>query len=151
MVRHKTRWLLVRFEFESQLSTSTTKERGDDLPQIQTKEIYKEIVKILSICFGLSAHAIIPDIMVRHIDDESQLAMIRVPREAEKQVRTAITFMTTLYNQGIVASVLSVNGCARTARLATMQEIRKRVEGKSLSKKGMKGLDARLQVIREID
>ncbi|KAI2513982.1 hypothetical protein MHU86_366 [Fragilaria crotonensis] len=152
MVRHKTRWLLVRFEFEGQLSTGPTlTKRGDDLPALQTKEIYKELVKTLSGCFGMFAHAIIPSLVVRHVDDESQLCMIRVPRDGVNHVRTAITFMTTLYNKEIVASVLSVNGSARTARLAIMQEIRKRVNTKALSTKDVKQLDARLQVIREID
>ena len=155
MVRHKTRWLLVRLEFESQLSTVLTKREvggeASDLPTLQTKEIYKELVKILGACFGMAAHAIIPDLVVRHVDVPSQLCMIRVPRDAANRVRTAITFMTTLYNQNIVATVLSVNGNARTARLATMNEIRKRVQRKPMTEKEMKLLDARLQVIREID
>lgn len=156
MVRHKTRWLLARFEFESQLWTGPTKREvggeRDDLPPLQTKEIYKELVKILASCFGMAAHAIIPDLVVRHVDVQSQLCMIRVPRNAAARVRTAITFMTTLYNQNIVASVLSVNGSARTARLATMNEIRKRVKrNQAMSEKELKLLDARLQVIREID
>ena len=152
MVRHKIRWLLVRFEFEGQLATGpTTTKRGDDVPALQPKEIYKELAKILSGCFGMFAHAIIPNLAVRHVDDESQLCMIRVPRDGANHVRTAITFMTTLYNKEIVASVLSINGSARTARLAIMQEIRKRANEISLTAKDIKQLDARLQVIREID
>lgn len=160
MVRHKTRWLLVRLEFESDISRQSSSRGGSDRIKVTedgegtllTKDIYKELVKTLSVNFGLSAHAILHDIVVRHIDDDTKLTMIRVPRSTANQVRTAVTYMTTLNEKNIVASVISVNGSARTARLSAMHEIRKRVpKTKPLSAKELKLLDARLQVIREID
>ena len=147
----------MHFEFESQLFDGVAVRSGEeDLPPLQTKEIYKELVKVLSSCYGLFAHSIIPNLIVRHVDEESQLCMIRVPRDAANHVRVAITFMTSLYNKGIVASVLAINGSARTARLTTMREIRRRqlIDKQRMtipSTKEMKRLDARLQIIREID
>mmetsp|Transcript_26981 Transcript_26981/g.44938 ORF Transcript_26981/g.44938 Transcript_26981/m.44938 type:complete len:167 (+) Transcript_26981:29-529(+) len=165
MVRHKTRWLLVRLEFESDIQSSSSTspalsrrvvasedDESINKSKLLTKDIYKELVKTLSVCFGLSAHAIIHSIVVRHIDDATRLTMIRVPRSTANQVRTAVTYMTTLNEKNIVASVISVNGSARTARLSAMHEIRKRVpKTNPLSPKELKQLDARLQVIREID
>jgi RNase P/RNase MRP subunit POP5 len=142
----------VHIEFTKELS-ATSSQLDKCAPDLQAKEIHKEIVKSLNGCFGLSVHSFLSDIVVRHIDHDSRLCMIRVPRDAANRVRAAITLLTTLYNEGIVASVISVQGCARTARLATMHEIRRRevLRRKSISQSHLKLLDARLQTVRDID
>lgn len=146
MVRHKTRWLLVRFDFEADLVGSATIS-NEETPTFQTKEIYKELVKTMSVCYGLSSHAMIPDIMVRHVDD-NRLVMIRVPRAIVAKVRTAITCMTTFKNHAVVASVVAVNGSARTAKIAATRAIKKSPQPRSI--KELKQLDERLQAIMEI-
>lgn len=147
MVRHKTRWLLVHFSFEADLVGPVTIS-NKETPTFQAKEIYKELVKTMSVCYGLSSHAMIPDIMVRHVDDDSRLVMIRVPRATVAKVRTAITYMTTFKNHPVVASVVAVNGSARTAKIAATRAIKKSPQPRSI--KELKQLDARLQAIMEI-
>jgi len=154
MVRHKIRWLLIGLEFESDLDqrSSVSKTKGHTNTKkgiIEKAHVFRELAKSLTILFGLSAHSIIPDINVRHVD--GQIVMIRVPRDVVGKVRTAVTYITELNKEFVACSVLSVNGSARTARLASMREIRKREIKSVMSMKKLKQLDARLQVVRLIE
>jgi RNase P/RNase MRP subunit POP5 len=152
MVRVKHRWLLVRIDFTKELLVANS-EFDKCAPDLQAKEIHKEIVKSLNICFGLSVHSFLSDIVVKHIDQESRLCMIRVLRDSANRVRAAITLLTNLYNEGIVASVISIQGSSRTARLAAMHEIRKRetLQRKTISQNELLQLERRLQAVRDID
>jgi hypothetical protein len=51
--------------------------------------------------------------------------MVRVPREFYGLVRSAVSFVTMLQNKRVVLSCLSVNGSARTAKVAAMKQIRR--------------------------
>jgi RNase P/RNase MRP subunit POP5 len=143
MVRHKTRWLLVKFQFKCNKDPTAA--------ALDKKDVYKELAMSMSLCYGLSAHSMISEVMVRHVVD-GNLAMIRVPREIAAHVRTAIVYMTSINSQPVVPTVVAVNGCARTAKLAAMKETRKRAPRDGLdSANRLRELDSRLQIIREID
>jgi hypothetical protein len=51
--------------------------------------------------------------------------MVRVPREFCGLVRVAVSFVTMLQNKRVVLSCLSVNGSARTARLAATKQVKR--------------------------
>lgn len=89
---------------------------------------------------------------VRYFDSESNLALIRVPRHECGKVRAALTFMTTIDNEMVVATVLSVNGSARTAKLVAMGELRRRFRESSnaASATKLKKLEGRLNQIRSV-
>lgn len=106
--------------------------------------------------------------IVRFVDAATRLFLLRVPREFCNIVRSSLTMLTNnVASNGnsmrLVASVLSVNGSARTAKLATMARLKKEYRGKSarnkaFSSKGddalrtmMQELQSRLAVIQNID
>lgn len=102
------------------------------------------------------------------MDAATRLFLLRVPREFCNIVRSSLTMLTNnVASNGnsmrLVASVLSVNGSARTAKLATMARLKKEYRGRSarnkaFSSKGddalrtmMQELQSRLAVIQNID
>lgn len=110
---------------------------------------------------------------VRFVDPDTNLAMIRVPRDFCGKARAALTFMTNLEGTtsagstgervglSVVASVLSVNGCARTAKLSTIGELRRRhLDGHSshdnvqtkqpTNKKMLRKLEEKLLQVRRV-
>lgn len=79
---------------------------------------------------------------VRFVDPTTRLVLLRVPREFCNMVRCSITMLTRNISEDVaaikqndskgagrrptlVASIISVNGSARTAKLSTMARIRK--------------------------
>lgn len=75
--------------------------------------------------FGIAASGITEDMQVLFYNTDTGLAMIKVPRDSSNLVRSAITIMTQLNNVPMVATVLSTNGSARTAKLATIRELKR--------------------------
>lgn len=75
-----------------------------------------------------------------------------MPRDACGLARAALTFLTTIQGRSIVASVISVNGSARTAKRVAMLEMKRELRQKcSFSKRELKELEARLDMIRKIE
>lgn len=75
-----------------------------------------------------------------------------MPRDACGLARASLVFLTAIQGKSIVASVISVNGSARTARRVAMLEIKRSFRLKcSASKRELKELEARLDMIRKIE
>jgi len=146
MVRHKTRWLLVRFDFEPDVvfgttqrpSTATneavfyggrrdTEARRSTIDAITRKDVYRCVQDSILLNFGLSATGAAQDTQVRLYDTKTRLAMIRVPREFCNLIRSAITLITTIEKNPVIARCISVNGCARTAKMVAMKEVKNSV------------------------
>ena len=93
---------------------------------------------------------------VRLYNPETQLAMIKVPRDSSDIVRSAITLLTEVNDEPIVATVISTNGCPRTAKLAALRETKRifqvTVAGKGATgKKELRNLEDQMDQIRNID
>ena len=89
---------------------------------------------------------------MRLFDDSSRLAMIRVSRDSCGLVRAAITLLTTVHGRSVVASVISVNGSSRTAKRVALLETRRNFRQEfSTSKRELKDLEDRLDMIRKIE
>ena len=179
MVRHKTRWLLVQLDFEPDMAVEECKKRKrGETSKLDTIVIYRAIKESFYSCFGIAAYGFLqsvqgkteaylkcknhrilmnthPVALVRYYDEHDRLAVIRVPREGYGMVRASILFLTLLQSKSVVASVISVNGSARTARLATITEVQRRFRGyhhqNYPSKKEVHQLDLRLQQIQAIE
>mmetsp|Transcript_5819 Transcript_5819/g.8429 ORF Transcript_5819/g.8429 Transcript_5819/m.8429 type:complete len:187 (-) Transcript_5819:420-980(-) len=186
MVRHKTRWLLVRFDFEpdvvygSQRPSTATNEavfyggrrdtdvRRSGMDAITRKDVYKTLQESLVFNFGISASGAAQDTQVRLYDSKTRLAMIRVPREFCNLIRSAITFITIIDKNPVIVRCISVNGCARTAKMVAIKEVKKSFRSnlhhqlqevddtlpagdEKLIRKECKELDELLNVIRTMD
>ena len=150
MVRQKSRWLLVQFEFESDIisacsdghtSAHKSKKRklqqqqsnssisASSITQLNATDIYRSLQDTLTQNFGLVG-ACTTDIQVRLYDPKLQVAIIKTSREKCSQVRSAITLTTQIKQGGdilkVVASTLSVSGSARTCRNTVTNIIQKR-------------------------
>lgn len=154
MVRQKNRWLLVRFDFESDISSSYGKlgEVGlsaalrnkrkflsssgnlDDavstsIHQVTSTDIYRSLLETITLNFGLVGAAT-TDVKVRLYDSKVSLAIIKTTRDKYPTVRSSLTVMTHIKQGGdvlkIVASTIAVSGSARTARNAAWAEVQRR-------------------------
>lgn len=190
MVRHKTRWLLVRLVFERDVLKQTNsdgshKRRRDEDDSssagLTKKDLSQSIRDSISSSFGIAASGIAQDVqgmsvvsvfgwqralvslksfdaligtlLVRLYDESSRLAMIRVSRDSCGLVRAAITFLTAIKSKSVVASVIAVNGSARTAKRVALLEMRRhfREECFSTEKRELKDLEERLALIRKVE
>jgi hypothetical protein len=170
MVRHRTRWLLVKAEFINDIrnpttvppaskfvsrknnnnnnntgpSASTTTRKEDDSSSSSKKDFLALLRKTITLHFGVAAEGVASDVQIRFFDDSStNLILVRVSRDSCDMVRASMTFLLTRKQlsavgeldesssivdnnswSDIVASVISVHGSARTAKLATLREIR---------------------------
>jgi len=94
---------------------------------------------------------------VRLYNPGTRLAMIKVPRDGSDIVRSAITLLTKVNDEPIVATVISTNGCPRTAKLAALRETKRafqiRVAGRggATDKKELRNLEQQMDQIRNID
>ena len=79
--------------------------------------------------------------------------MIRVARDSCDMVRAAICFMTAIQGKLLVASVVSVNSSARTAKRVALLEIKRhfRQGNYSMDRKSLLALEERLNMIRKIE
>ena len=147
MVRHKSRWLLVQFEYESSVisrctpnetSTRSSKKRKlnksdsqhssssgtlfDEqiqINQITSTDIFRSLQETLTQNYGIIASST-TEISVKLYDPKVQLAIIKTSREKYPIVRSSLSlmFLTKVKQIKFVASTLSVSGSARTARSA---------------------------------
>jgi RNase P/RNase MRP subunit POP5 len=154
MVRQKSRWLLVRFDFENDILSSCgpigdvgpkdaiSKKRKfhssssnlDDTPsnsiqQVTSTDIYRSLLETINQNFGLVGAAT-TDVKVRLYDSKVRLAIVKTTRDKYPIVRSSLTVMTHIKQGGdvlkVVASTIAVSGSARTARNAAWAEIQKR-------------------------
>ena len=150
MVRQKSRWLLVQFEFESdiisacsggdtsshkskkrklQQQTSNSSICASSITQLNATDIYRSLQDTLTQNFGLVG-ACTTDIQVRLYDPKLQVAIVKTSRDTCTRVRSAIVLTTQIKQGGdilkVVASTLSVSGSARTCRNTATNIIQKR-------------------------
>lgn len=153
MVRRKSRWLLVKLDFESDVlsscsgsiaggplamkSSSSARKRkpdGDEttttlIHQVTGTDIYRALRDSVIQNFGMVGEAL-SDIQVRLYDPKLHLAIIKTTRSGCPAVRSSLTVMTQIKQGGdvikVVASTISVSGSARTARNAAWVEVQKR-------------------------
>lgn len=165
MVRQKNRWLLVRFDFESDISTSCGKlgEVGPkaalsnkrkfqsssssnlenavsaSIHQVTSTDIYRSLLETITQNFGLVGAAT-TDVKVRLYDSKVRLAIIKTTRDKYPTVRSSLTVMTHIKQGGdvlkIVASTIAVSGSARTARNAAWAEVQRRFYESSVDNMG---------------
>lgn len=64
------------------------------------------------------------EMQVKFCDADTQLALLRVPREGCKVVRSALTLLMEFQGQRIVCDVLSTSGSIRTGRACLMKHVR---------------------------
>jgi len=177
MVRHKARWLLVQVDFDQKHTDGNKK--TSSFPS--KKEFALMIRHSISSCFGVAADGAAMETQVRFVDPTTRLVLLRVPREFCNMIRCSITMLTrnisndmvTINDEGtsrskkqainrrptLVASVVSVNGSARTAKLSTMARIRKVYRKRILSlennnrddPKMLEELHALLRLVQNID
>ncbi|KAG7339317.1 Rpp14/Pop5 family protein [Nitzschia inconspicua] len=112
------------------------------------KEFVSRLRRTIVWSFGLSGEPINAQILVKFYDASNRLALIRCPRKYCDKVRAAVTLLltpqqhqqlpTTLEevatasggsnsnnnNNGIVCSIQSIHGSARTAKIATIRMLR---------------------------
>ncbi|KAL3791088.1 hypothetical protein HJC23_012073 [Cyclotella cryptica] len=153
MVRHKSRWLLVQFDYEpillsqctpnnsptgampsskkrklnksdSQNSTDGAANESIQISQITTTDIFRSLQDTLTQNYGIVASCT-TDISVRFYDPKVRLAVIKTSRENYPLVRSSIMFLTKVKQINVVASTISVSGSARTARNAAWKVIQK--------------------------
>lgn len=120
MVRQKSRWLVVRFDFEENVKARTNAPGNT----IDKKLIYFALQEVIYETFGIVQAGIIEDLQVRLYNPDTRLAIIKTSRDSADIVRSAITLLNQLNDEPIVASVVSIHGSARTLKLSCIELLR---------------------------
>lgn len=161
MVRHKSRWLLIRIDREERVkSIKDTQKDPPDTPSapIEKKNIYHALRIMIEGAFGIARAGIVEDIQVRLYNSETSLAVVKVPREDCDLIRSAITLLTQIQDEPITAVVLSTSGSARTAKIAAMRQVKKAfkmkysdVNNTNVGKKELQKLEVLIDQVRGMD
>ena len=61
---------------------------------------------------------------VQFYDEPSQLAILKTSRDSCDAMRSAVTMLTTVKQQPVVATTLSISGSLRTAKICALHELR---------------------------
>lgn len=142
MVRHKNRWLLVKVELTDDIRNNngcTTSSSEDSFPS--KKEFTTRLRRTVAWCFGIVAEGPACDTQIKFCDPETQLVVVRVPRQHCGMIRSSLTLLLTrkqLLSLGekvettttnsipsdYQASLVSVHGSARTAKIAVFRKLR---------------------------
>ena len=134
MVRHKNRWLLVMVELADEVRNrkQQSSSPSDSFPS--RKEFTARLRRTVSWCFGIAGEGAACEMQIRFFDTETRLVVVRVPREHYRIIWSALTLLLTrkqLLSLGektdagdYQASVVSVHGSARTAKVATYRKLR---------------------------
>lgn len=126
MVRQKSRWLLVRLDFED--ISQTTRPPSASPLHLTATDIYRALLDSIQQNYGLVAGAS-SELKVLLYDSEHRLAIVKTSRDHYPTVRTSLTFLTQIKQGGdavkVAAATLSVCGSSRTARNAACAELQK--------------------------
>lgn len=136
MVRQKNRWLLVRFDFESDILSSCGIPLGEVGPrsafskkrkfqssgsssnlddsassstsihQVTSTDIYRSLLETITQNFGLVGAAT-TDVKVRLYDPKVRLAIIKTTRDKYPTVRSSLTVMTHIKQGGDLLKVVA--------------------------------------------
>mmetsp|Transcript_16095 Transcript_16095/g.37313 ORF Transcript_16095/g.37313 Transcript_16095/m.37313 type:complete len:174 (-) Transcript_16095:131-652(-) len=133
MVRHKNRWLLVMVELaDGERNNKRQSSSSDSFPS--RKEFTARLRRTVSWCFGITGEGAACDTQIRFCDADTRFVVVRVPREHYRIIWSSLTLLLTrkqLLSLGektdtgdYQASVVSVHGSARTAKVATFRKLR---------------------------
>jgi len=140
MVRHKNRWLLAKVELDNDIrinkqQMSVGSSSSDLFPS--KKEFMTRLRRTVAWCFGIAGEGPACDTQIRFCDAETQLVVVRVPRQYSDMIRSSLTLLLTrkqLLSLGekvdtvtpsdFHVSVVSVHGSARTAKIAIFRRLR---------------------------
>ena len=148
MVRQKNRWILVQFDYEPNIlaqctpdetsgpankkrklkkldSQSSTADEQMQIRQITTTDIFRSLQETLTQNYGIVGSST-TEISVRLYDPKLGLTVIKTSRDKYPIVRTSLMFLTSIKQIKAVATIISVNGSARTARNAAWKEVQQR-------------------------
>lgn len=154
MVRLKSRWLLVRVDFEPHVAGAAGSQcdiggvrvgKASDgagkqqsaldtkISSVSTSDLYHSVRECASSLFGLSGTSAVQYLQVLHYDPEARVVSMRVSRDACNLVRASLTFITSIKGITAIFSVIAVNGSARTAKIAFLHELRRSFKEESRS------------------
>lgn len=93
---------------------------------------------------------------VRMYNHDTNLAMIKVPRDHCDLVRSALMLMVDIKDSPTVARVVSTNGSARTAKLHAFKEIKrifraKNKNGTHIKESDMYNLEEQFEQVRNLE
>jgi len=127
MVRQKVRFILVHFQFEEGIhktASSSTSKNNDEEP-INASDIHKAMRECVSSSFGSIGIGATLETRVLYYDDQAQLALIKTSRDASNIIRATLTFLSIVKKILTCTTIISVHGCARTAKYHLIRETRK--------------------------
>lgn len=177
MVRFKNRWLLVKVELADDIRNNKAQPPsiGWNSASFPSKsEFVARLRRTVAWCFGIAGEAPSYATQIKFYDPDTQLVVVRVPRQYCDTIRSALTLLLTRKQlvslgdtldatttaQDYYASVVSVHGSARTAKMAVyrklrelyrieLQESRRRFpDDEKLAKKLCRGLQERLALVQ---
>lgn len=144
MVRHKTRWLLVRVDYADEIGRNELQRKIRDSLQVFGVAGARFAVDTHGECGSCSLVRVVgaercrmmsraPTQLhafstVRFWDPHSKLALVRVARDFVKQVRAAFLFV----RQPVLST--TVYGSARTAKIGLIQTIREHYRNECLAR-----------------
>ena len=135
MVRFKNRYLVVvvRRVDEPPADEKRKKKRQRTAPLdgdawLSARDLHAALTTSIAANFGeWGAGISLSALAVRHLDEPTGVAIVRVARDALVTTRAALTFVTALRSgAAVVAQVVRVCGSMRTCRPATLAAVRRR-------------------------
>jgi hypothetical protein len=122
-------------------TTTTAYSSSRPSPFPSKKEFLARLRRTVSWCFGIAGEGPAYDTQIRFCDPDTRLVVVRVPRDSCGMIRSALTLLLTrkqLASLGettrtmeatqppldYLASVISVHGSARTAKIAVFRKLR---------------------------
>lgn len=164
MVRQKSRWTIVRLDFDDQLLVSSRSaangvgEEGNNKNKrkrssvhhanapstpvpIEPRDIHRTLRSAMETSFGTLGAGMAHTIRICHYDSTDRLAIIKMPREYCPMVRSALTLLTSINDVNVVMSTIGVHGSARTVKIAALAELRRNFNARNrLNTGGGEGL-----------
>ena len=85
--------------------------------------------------------------LVQYYHHIAQIAIIKVPRDHHKMIRAALTLLTEINHQQVVTNVISINGSARTCKIAALRTMSKWFHN-NIIQKGIVGADQKNGILQ---
>ena len=77
---------------------------------------------LISLCLF---YFILSLLLVKYFHPGAKIVIVKTPRDKYKMIRAALTLVTHINDMPVVMSVTSVNGSARTSKIAALRTLRK--------------------------
>eukprot|EP01083_Nonionella_stella_P092544 259118_1 len=157
MVRQKSRWLLVKIDLEESVKNLPSSDKLP--PKIEKKNLYHALCAVIQDAFGIYGAGLSEEIHVRLYNQETRVAILRVPRHHAPVVQAALTMLTSVNDIPLAATVLSNNGSARTCKISALTQLKRdffvtmRMKDDGIGKNEEKALKEKLQLklLRKLD